>query len=55
MQLLQKLGEVTAVGPVLLGTRLPVHVIQSGSPVSDVVHLAALGALQAAGELSAPR
>jgi malate dehydrogenase (oxaloacetate-decarboxylating)(NADP+) len=50
LQLLQKLGEGVAVGPVLLGTRRPVHVIQYGSPVSDVIHLAAIGALQAAGE-----
>ena len=36
------------VGPVLLGTRRPVHVIQYGAPATDVVNLAAIGALQAA-------
>jgi len=53
LQLLQKLGDAIAVGPVLLGTRRPVHVIQYGSPVEDIVNLAAIGALQVAGELEA--
>ena len=48
LQLLQKLGDAVAVGPVLLGARRPVHVIQYGAPATDVVHLAAIGALQAA-------
>jgi malate dehydrogenase (oxaloacetate-decarboxylating)(NADP+) len=51
LHLLQKLGEGVAVGPILMGTRLPVHVIQYGSPVDDVVNLAAVGALQVAGKL----
>jgi malate dehydrogenase (oxaloacetate-decarboxylating)(NADP+) len=50
LHLLQKLGGGVAVGPVLLGTRRPVHVIQYGSPVEDVVNLAAIGALQVTGE-----
>jgi malate dehydrogenase (oxaloacetate-decarboxylating)(NADP+) len=48
LHLLEKLGDVVSVGPVLLGTRRPVHVIQYGAPAEDVVHLAAIGALQAA-------
>jgi malate dehydrogenase (oxaloacetate-decarboxylating)(NADP+) len=51
LHLLQKLGDGVAVGPILMGTRLPVHVIQYGSPVDDVVNLAAVGALQVAGKL----
>jgi len=46
LQLLQKLGDGVALGPVLLGARRPVHVIQYGSPVDDIVNLAAIGALQ---------
>jgi malate dehydrogenase (oxaloacetate-decarboxylating)(NADP+) len=52
LHLLQQIGEGIAVGPILMGTRLPVHVIQQGSPVEDVVNLAAVGALQVAGGLS---
>jgi malate dehydrogenase (oxaloacetate-decarboxylating)(NADP+) len=52
LHLLQQIGEGITVGPILMGTRLPVHVIQQGSPVDDVVNLAAVGALQVAGALS---
>ncbi|HOX26169.1 MAG TPA: phosphate acyltransferase [Candidatus Krumholzibacteria bacterium] len=48
LHLLQKLGDAVVVGPVLMGTRRPVHVIQYGAPAQDVVHLAAIGALQIA-------
>jgi len=32
-----------------MGTRLPAHLIQYGSAVEDVVHLAATGIVEAAG------
>jgi len=48
LHLLEKLGEAVVLGPVLMGTRRPVHVIQYGAPAEDVVHLAAIGALQIA-------
>jgi malate dehydrogenase (oxaloacetate-decarboxylating)(NADP+) len=49
MHVLQHLAESVVVGPVLMGTRLPVHLIQYGSSVEEVVHLAATGIVQAAG------
>jgi malate dehydrogenase (oxaloacetate-decarboxylating)(NADP+) len=49
MQVLQHLAEGVVVGPVLLGTRLPVHLLQYGSSVEAVVHLTATGTVQAAG------
>jgi len=49
VHLLQKLGETVAVGPLLMGTRRPVHLLQYGCSVQDVVNLAALGAVEAAG------
>jgi malate dehydrogenase (oxaloacetate-decarboxylating)(NADP+) len=49
LHLLQKLGAGIAVGPVLLGTRRPVHVVQYGVTADDVVNLIAIGAVQAAG------
>jgi phosphotransacetylase len=36
------------VGPLLLGTRRPVHLLHYGCSVQDVVNLAALGAVEAA-------
>ena len=49
MHVLQHLTEAVVVGPVLMGTRLPAHLIQYGSSVEEVVHLAATGIVQAAG------
>jgi malate dehydrogenase (oxaloacetate-decarboxylating)(NADP+) len=43
LHILQHLAESVVVGPVLMGTRLPVHLIQYGSSVEEVVHLAVTG------------
>ena len=47
MQALQRMGEGVVVGPVLMGTRLPVHLIQYGSTVQDLLNLTATGAVHA--------
>jgi len=49
MHVLQHLAEAVVVGPVLMGTRVPAHLIQYGSSVEEVVHLTATGIVQAAG------
>ncbi len=49
LHLLSKLGDAVAVGPVLTGARRPVHLLQYGANVTDVVNLTILGAVQAAG------
>lgn len=46
MHVLQHLAEAVVVGPVLMGTRLPAHLIQYGSSVEEVVHLTATGIVQ---------
>jgi malate dehydrogenase (oxaloacetate-decarboxylating)(NADP+) len=43
-KLLQKLGGGTAVGPLLIGLSKPIHIVQMGATVSDIVHMAALAA-----------
>jgi malate dehydrogenase (oxaloacetate-decarboxylating)(NADP+) len=48
LHLLSKLGDAVAVGPVLTGTRHPVHLLQYGASVSEVVNLVIMGAVQAA-------
>jgi len=48
LHLLERMGDVVTVGPVLTGARKPVHVIQYGAPAEAVVHLATMGALQVA-------
>jgi malate dehydrogenase (oxaloacetate-decarboxylating)(NADP+) len=49
MHLLQHIGEGVVTGPVLMGTRLPAHLLQYGSTVEDVVNLAVVGIVEAAG------
>jgi len=48
MHLLATLGERVIVGPVLLGARRPVHLLQYGSSVREVVDLAAVATVYAA-------
>jgi len=48
VQLLQELGTAVRIGPLLMGTRLPVHLIQYGMSVEDIVDLTAVGIVEAA-------
>jgi malate dehydrogenase (oxaloacetate-decarboxylating)(NADP+) len=45
LHLLQKLGDSIVVGPILMGTRLPVQLVQYGSSVEELVNLATLAAV----------
>jgi malate dehydrogenase (oxaloacetate-decarboxylating)(NADP+) len=47
LQALQQMGEAVAIGPVLMGTRFPVHIVQYGFSVEDVVNLATVGVVEA--------
>jgi malate dehydrogenase (oxaloacetate-decarboxylating)(NADP+) len=46
-KLLQRLGGAEAIGPVLLGMGKPVHVLQQGDEVRDIVNIAALAVVDA--------
>jgi len=46
-KLLQRLGGAEAVGPMLVGMDQPVHVLQRGDEVKDIVNLAAVAAADA--------
>jgi malate dehydrogenase (oxaloacetate-decarboxylating)(NADP+) len=48
MHSLQCMGEANAIGPILMGTRLPAHVLQYGSNVESVVNLVAIAVVEAA-------
>jgi malate dehydrogenase (oxaloacetate-decarboxylating)(NADP+) len=48
LQSLQYMGEAVTVGPVLLGTRMPVHLLQYGATVEEVVSLTAVAVVEAA-------
>lgn len=46
-KLLYKLGGAEAVGPILMGMKKPVHVLQRGDSVSDIVNMAAIAVVDA--------
>jgi malate dehydrogenase (oxaloacetate-decarboxylating)(NADP+) len=46
-KLLQRIGSAELVGPLLAGLAKPVHVLQRGSEVSDIVHVAAVAVVDA--------
>jgi malate dehydrogenase (oxaloacetate-decarboxylating)(NADP+) len=47
MQSLQYMGSAISVGPLLMGTRLPVHLLQYGASVEDVVNLTSVAIVEA--------
>jgi len=52
-KLVQKLAQAEVVGPILVGMRRPVHVLQRDDEVKDIVNLAALAVLEAQNRQSA--
>jgi malate dehydrogenase (oxaloacetate-decarboxylating)(NADP+) len=48
LQSLQYMGDAVTVGPLLMGTRLPAHLLQYGSTVEEVVNLTTAAVVQAA-------
>ena len=52
-KLLQRLGGAEAIGPILMGIRKPVHMLQLGSEVKDIVYMTALAVVDAQGKQSA--
>ena len=46
-KLIMELGGSDAIGPILLGMKKPVHILQVGSTVRDIVHMAALAVVDA--------
>jgi malate dehydrogenase (oxaloacetate-decarboxylating)(NADP+) len=46
-KLLARLGNAQAIGPILLGMGAPVHVLQTGDDVRDIVNIAAIAVMDA--------
>lgn len=55
-KLLQELGGAEAVGPILLGLKKPVHIVQLGSSVREIVNMVTIAVLdvQAKAEVASP-
>jgi malate dehydrogenase (oxaloacetate-decarboxylating)(NADP+) len=49
-KLMQRLGGAEAIGPMLVGMDKPVHVLQRGDEVKDIVNLASVAVVDAQGE-----
>jgi malate dehydrogenase (oxaloacetate-decarboxylating)(NADP+) len=47
LHLLQQVGGAVPIGPMLMGTRLPAHLLQYGATVEEVVNLVTVGAVEA--------
>ena len=45
--LLKEVGESEAIGPILLGIKKPVHVLQLGSTVRNIIHMSYIAVLDA--------
>jgi malate dehydrogenase (oxaloacetate-decarboxylating)(NADP+) len=48
-KLLNHLGGATAIGPILIGMRRPVHVLERGADVQDIVNMTAVAVVDAQG------
>jgi malate dehydrogenase (oxaloacetate-decarboxylating)(NADP+) len=53
-KLLHRLGGATAVGPILVGMRRPVHVLEQGASVEDIVNMTAVAVMDAQQRTDAP-
>ena len=52
-KLLNQLGGATAIGPILIGMRHPVHVLEHGADVQEIVNMAAVAVIDAQSRTSA--
>jgi malate dehydrogenase (oxaloacetate-decarboxylating)(NADP+) len=46
-KLMHHLGGATAIGPILVGMRRPVHVLERGADVQDIINMAAVAVVDA--------
>jgi malate dehydrogenase (oxaloacetate-decarboxylating)(NADP+) len=53
-KLLHHLGGATAIGPILVGMRRPVHVLERGADVQDIVNMAAVAVVDAQERTQSP-
>jgi malate dehydrogenase (oxaloacetate-decarboxylating)(NADP+) len=54
-KLLDHLGGATAIGPILVGMRRPVHVLERGAEVQDIVNMAAVAVVDAQERSASPQ
>ena len=46
-KLMTRVGQVTVIGPILMGMRKPIHVLQRGATVEDIINMTAIAVVDA--------
>lgn len=46
-KLMARIGQATVIGPVLLGMKKPIHVLQTGATVDDIINMTAIAVVEA--------
>lgn len=46
-KLMARIGQATVIGPVLMGMRKPIHVLQTGATVDDIINMTAIAVVEA--------
>jgi len=46
-KLMSRIGQVTVIGPILMGMRKPIHVLQRGATVDDIINMTAIAVVDA--------
>jgi malate dehydrogenase (oxaloacetate-decarboxylating)(NADP+) len=47
---MQRLTDATVIGPILMGMKKPVHVLQRGDTVNDIINITAIAVVDAKGQ-----
>jgi malate dehydrogenase (oxaloacetate-decarboxylating)(NADP+) len=43
-----RIGQATVIGPILMGMKNPIHVLQRGATVDDIINMTAIAVVEAA-------
>jgi malate dehydrogenase (oxaloacetate-decarboxylating)(NADP+) len=46
-KLMARIGQATVIGPILMGMRKPIHVLQKGATVDDIINMTAIAVVDA--------
>jgi malate dehydrogenase (oxaloacetate-decarboxylating)(NADP+) len=46
-KLMARIGQATVIGPILMGMRKPIHVLQRGASVEDIINMTAIAVVEA--------
>ena len=51
-KLLARIGQATVIGPILMGMKKPVHILQIGATVDDIINMTAIAVVEASSQSS---